>query len=82
MMGAITSFCLMAVAARELAGGVSVFEILLFRSVMGLVIITAIIMLMKQPGLFRTKRIGYHGLRNIFHFGGQFGWVLGIGSGR
>lgn len=29
--------------------------------------------------LFRTNRIGLHGVRNIFHFIGQYGWFVGIG---
>lgn len=79
MSGAISSFCLMAVAARELAGSISVFEILFFRSVIGLTVITMLILGMKKTSLFRTGRLKIHLLRNVFHFGGQFGWVLGIG---
>jgi drug/metabolite transporter (DMT)-like permease len=29
--------------------------------------------------LFRSSRIGLHGVRNIFHFAGQYGWFVGIG---
>tara|TARA_R110002072_G_scaffold36301_4_gene107029 strand:- start:16366 stop:17172 length:807 start_codon:yes stop_codon:yes gene_type:complete len=69
----------MAVAARELAGTISVFEILFFRSVIGLCVVTMIILGMKRKQLFQTRRIKTHLLRNVFHFGGQFGWVWGIG---
>jgi drug/metabolite transporter (DMT)-like permease len=79
MTGTVVSFCLMAVAARELAGTISVFEILFFRSVIGLSVVSTIILLIKQKSLFRTHRLRIHLLRNVFHFGGQFGWVLGIG---
>lgn len=35
MSGALLSFSLMAIGARELAGGVSTFQILFFRSLIG-----------------------------------------------
>lgn len=45
MIGALTSFCLMAVGARELNGQISVFQILFFRSIVGLLVLLPIILL-------------------------------------
>ncbi len=79
MSGTIFSFCLMAVAARELSGSVSVFEILFFRSFSGLIMMLAILSSTGNLALLRTQRPGTHLNRNIFHFAGQYGWVFGIG---
>jgi drug/metabolite transporter (DMT)-like permease len=75
MLGAITSFCLMAVAARELDGHIDKFELLAIRSTVGIIIMIAI----KRPTLMYTKRMNTHLGRNVFHFIGQFSWLVGIG---
>ncbi len=79
MMGALLSLSLMAIGARELAGEISTIQILLYRSVIGLVIITLIIVRSQKQQLFSTKRIKLHIVRNFFHFIGQYGWFLGLG---
>lgn len=79
MLGTLTSFCLMAVSIRELSGEIDTFQILFFRSVIGLVVISLIIVATGKTSCFRIQRIGLHGVRNTFHFAGQYGWFLGIG---
>jgi drug/metabolite transporter (DMT)-like permease len=79
MTGALASFCLMAIAGRELAGGIGTFQILLSRSVIGLAIVSVLIWNSGRPQLFHTKRIRLHAGRNLFHFAGQYGWFLGLG---
>lgn len=79
MSGALLSFSLMAIGARELAGGVSTFQILFFRSLIGLVVIVLVISQTKRRSLFQTRRLKLHVGRNVFHFLGQYGWFLGIG---
>tara|TARA_R110002096_G_scaffold387547_2_gene581759 strand:+ start:2507 stop:3349 length:843 start_codon:yes stop_codon:yes gene_type:complete len=79
MVGTFISFCAMAVAARELSGDVSVFQMLFFRSAIGLLCIAAILGLTTQRAGIHLNRVGLHGLRNVFHFAGQYGWFLGIG---
>ena len=79
MSGALVSFCLMAVGARELAGGINTFQILFFRSAIGLLVVSFIIFKTRQKALLRTDRLKLHLGRNIFHFCGQYGWFLGIG---
>jgi drug/metabolite transporter (DMT)-like permease len=78
MVGALFSFVLMAIAVRELAPALGVFEILLLRSVVALVILLA---LLPHFGLraLRTGRFGLHVIRNILHFAGQYAWVYAIG---
>ena len=79
MTGSLASFCLLAVATRELDKQIPVQEIILFRSLLGLIVTTAIIFYLKQTGLFRTERLKLQISRNVFHFCGQYGWLFGIG---
>jgi len=78
MMGTLTSFSLMAIAARELSGAIDTFQILFFRSLLGLVIISLLILAKKDLSLFSTSRPKQHIIRNLTHFGGQYGWFLGL----
>lgn len=77
MSGALVSFAAMAVAVREASDTMQSFEILFFRSLIGLVIVL-ILVLRRGPGSVRTRRPGLQIFRNLVHFGGQFGWVYGI----
>ena len=79
MLGAITSFCLMAIGARELDGHIDKFELLAIRSMLGLVLLVIIMNVIKRPTLMFSKRIKTHLWRNVFHFIGQFSWLVGIG---
>ena len=68
----------MAIGARELSGQMSTMQMLFIRSVIGLTVISLVIAAGQKTQLFQTKRIRLHTLRNLFHFGGQYGWFLGI----
>lgn len=79
MSGALLSFCLMAIGGRELAGSIGTFQILFFRSVIGLLVVSLIIARTGRRALFGTNRFRLHLARNTFHFAGQYGWFLGLG---
>ena len=79
MIGALLSFSLMAIGARELAGEISTIQILFFRSLIGLPVISLIIWRSGQFQHFLSKRVSLHTTRNIFHFIGQYGWIMGLG---
>ncbi len=68
----------MAVGARELSGEIHTSQVMLFRSALGLLVISFILLVTKNYSGFSSKRLGLHGLRNTFHFAGQYGWLLGI----
>jgi drug/metabolite transporter (DMT)-like permease len=53
------------------------FEILFIRSFMSLLFL---LFLLPSRGLaaLRTRHLGLHVLRNVFHFGGQYAWVYAI----
>ena len=67
----------MAVGGRELSGQLSTFQILFFRSLIGLLIICFLLWRNSWKQIF-TRHFKIHVLRNIAHFGGQFGWFYGI----
>ncbi|WP_201563111.1 DMT family transporter [Psychrobacter sp. CMS30] len=79
VIGALTSFCLMAIGARELNSQIGIFQILFFRSIVGLLVLLPIMFLSKKSNSLLPKRIKLHLVRNLFHFAGQYGWFLGIG---
>ena len=78
MGGAVLSFSLMAVAVRELLRTIGTFEILFLRSVVSLVLVLAVLPWFGTRAL-RTRLIGVHVARNVFHYGGQLAWVYAIG---
>jgi drug/metabolite transporter (DMT)-like permease len=78
MTGAITAFSAMAVATREIRGAHDTFEILAYRSVVGVLIVVAGASLLGQLGRIRAERLGGHAFRNILHFTGQSLWFWAI----
>ncbi len=77
MLGTLSSFTLMAVAARELSATLSTFQILFFRSLVGLLILSVLIS-HKGWSVIRTDKVPIHITRNLAHYGGQFGWFFGL----
>lgn len=79
MSGTLLSFCLMAIAVRELSGALSVIQTLCVRSAIGLLCVSLIVGFSGGIRTLHTRRLKLHVFRNIFHLGGQYGWFLGIG---
>ncbi|WP_198552818.1 DMT family transporter [Psychromonas sp. Urea-02u-13] len=79
MTGAICSFSLMALAGRELSGQINTFEMLFFRSLLGLIVISTVIACTRKIQYFQSAQIKGHLIRNSFHFLGQYGWFIGLG---
>jgi len=78
MIGAIVSFTAMAVAGREVSLALDTFEIMMYRSLIGVVVV---VIVARATGAHRTIRLGRPGLhviRNIAHFCGQNLWFLAI----
>ena len=78
MIGAMVSFSLMAVSGRELAPELNTFEIMFFRSLIGLVIVVTIGALAGTLRQIKADRLGLHMLRNTAHFTGQNLWFLAV----
>jgi len=77
MSGALVSFMAMAIAGRQLSAELTTFQILFFRSAVGLAVV---VILLQRTGWaqIKTQVFGMHVLRNVAHFGGQYGWFYGI----
>lgn len=77
MVGALFSFMAMGVSGRELSSELGTFQILFFRSLVGLVVV---MILLQRQGWHhaRTRQPGLQLLRNLAHYGGQYGWFYGI----
>ena len=80
MIGAMMSFSLMAVSGRELATSLNTFEIMLYRSIIGFLIVLAIGYFAKTLVEIKGGRLGLHLFRNLAHFSGQNLWFLAVAS--
>ena len=78
MIGTMVSFSLMAISGRELAPELNTFEIMFFRSLIGLVLVVTIGTLSGNLHQIKTDRLGLHMLRNTAHFTGQNLWFLAV----
>jgi drug/metabolite transporter (DMT)-like permease len=77
MLGTLLSFMTMAIAGRELSSELNTFQILLFRSIVGLLILVVYLQF-KGWYLVKTQALSTHVWRNLAHFGGQYGWFYGL----
>ena len=78
MMGAVASFSAMAVAGREIAVELNTFELMMYRSAIGFVIINLLVLKFGGFAQVKSDRLSLHLKRNIFHFTGQNLWFYGI----
>ncbi len=79
MTGAIASFSSMAVAGRELSLHHDTFEIMMYRSFVGVLIVALVLTATRKWHQITTERLGLHALRNTFHFTGQNLWFYAVG---
>lgn len=74
MSGAVTCFCLPAIAGRAAGQAHDTFEIMLYRSMIGLALVLAFARGPGQWGDIRRGPLHLHAARNISHFAGQNLW--------
>ena len=78
MAGWLVLMVVIAVAGREAARELSVFQILFLRSILGMAMLWPII---RAPGglnALRTERLPQHVLRNGVHYCAQYGWFVAL----
>lgn len=81
MMGAVVSFVAMAIAGREISVEMNTFELMLYRSVIGFMLVFLLLLRSKRGvGQVKTARIMLHLWRNVVHFTGQNLWFFGIAT--
>lgn len=78
MIGSIVSFSSMAIAGRAASVELDTFEILLYRSLIGVVLVLSVASYAGTRGQITTARLGTQALRNLFHFTGQNLWFYAI----
>ncbi len=78
MSGSIASFSTMAVAGREVAYRLDTFEIMMYRSVVGVIVVCALAGLTGAWRSIRTDRLSIHLMRNVAHFTGQNLWFYAV----
>ncbi|SFG07777.1 Uncharacterized membrane protein [Palleronia marisminoris] len=78
MSGAIVSFSTMAVAGRAVSFELDTFELMLYRSLVGIAVVVAVAGFAGKLGSIRARRMGLHLVRNVFHFSGQNLWFFAI----
>ena len=78
MTGSIASFSAMAVATRAIKDRHDTFEILAYRSLLGLVLVVLAAALLGRLHRITARRLPGHLLRNSFHFTGQALWFWAV----
>ncbi|PHQ98331.1 MAG: EamA family transporter [Marinosulfonomonas sp.] len=78
MIGAIVSFTSMAVAGRSLASELDTFEIMLYRSLIGVGIVLIAGGIAGSLGQINRTSFGLHLVRNVSHFIGQNLWFFAL----
>ncbi len=78
MIGAILSFSAMAVAGREASLSLDTFEIMMYRSCVGVLVVCGLITGLGKWRAVSGERLLQHGLRNMAHFTGQNLWFYAV----
>ena len=78
MTGAIASFSSMAVAGRELGDRYDTFEIMLYRSIVGVLIVAMVLSVTGKWHQVSRRSLGTHAIRNVAHFTGQNLWFFAV----
>ena len=78
MTGSIASFSMMAVAGREVSFALDTFEIMLFRSVVGVIIVAFAAVAFGTWHQINGQQFSLHFARNIMHFIGQNLWLYAV----
>lgn len=78
MLGSIGAFTTMAISGRAVGAVHDTFEIMTWRSLVGLILVVGLAGAAGRLHEVRRQRFGNHLLRNIFHFTGQNLWFWSL----
>ena len=78
MVGAIFAFSSLAIGGREVAPELDTFELMMYRSFVGIVLVLVVASMAGTVGQITTRRFGLHLVRNAGHFLGQNFWFFAI----
>lgn len=78
MAGWLTLMVVIAVAGREASRELSVFQIMLLRSTLGMAMLWPLVRAAGGLAAVRTQRLPQHILRNGVHYAAQYGWFVAL----
>lgn len=78
MFGAVASLTTMAVSGREMAVELDTFEIMMYRSIIGVIIVLVLGGFMGTLNTITRQCFGLHLIRNVCHFIGQNLWFYAL----
>ncbi|CUH53384.1 DMT family transporter [Shimia marina] len=78
MSGAILSFTAMAVAGRAVSFELDTFEIMMYRSIVGILVVCAAAHMTGSLHQVTRRHLGLHFVRNLSHFAGQNLWFYAL----
>lgn len=78
MLGALGSFSAMAISGREAGQTLDTFEIMTYRSLVGVVIVVSMLTITGSWQAVKRDRFGLHLARNLAHFTGQNLWFFAV----
>lgn len=78
MIGSILSFTAMAMASRTVSISMDTFEIMTYRSLVGVAVVVAVAGFRGTLGQITTRSLGTHLIRNVGHFTGQNLWIYSL----
>ncbi|WP_370230000.1 DMT family transporter, partial [Cognatishimia sp.] len=80
MLGSVISFTVMAIAGRTVSAELDTFEIMLFRSLLGVAIVCLILTSSKRWNDITGRDFHLHLGRNVAHFTGQNLWFFALAT--
>ena len=78
MAGWLSLMLVMAVAGRETARQLNVFQIMEVRSILGFFLLYPMIRAQGGFARLKTSRLPQHIARNLIHYGAQLGWFFAL----
>jgi drug/metabolite transporter (DMT)-like permease len=78
MAGWLALMLMITVAGRQALYELSVFQLMLIRSAIGLILLSPLIWRAGGLAVMKTKRLPQHLGRNTIHFGAQLGWFYAL----
>jgi drug/metabolite transporter (DMT)-like permease len=78
MAGWLSLMVVIAVAGREAARELAVFQIMALRSLIGLALLYPLVRASGGLATMRTARPWHHAARNLVHYAAQYGWFVAL----
>lgn len=78
MSGWLALMLIVTVAGREATREINVFQLMVVRGVLGLVMLSPLILANGGLAVLKTQRLHVHIVRNLIHFAAQVGWFYAL----